>query len=107
MTNEFNQQTATTTFLATPIRSKVVLAKITAVLVVAVGFWLITTVIDLIVGASFFSNRGFDSGLDQWPIQRAILLNLLVFALWAIFGVGIGLVLRNQTAAVLVGAGST
>lgn len=105
VTNEFNQQTATATFLATPIRFKVVLAKITAVLVVAVGLWLVTTLIDLLVGASFFSNRGFDSGLDQWPIQRAILLNLLAFALWAMFGVGFGLVLRNQTAAVLVGAG--
>jgi ABC-2 type transport system permease protein len=37
--------------------------------------------------------------LGDWGITRAILLNLMVLALWAVFGIGIGVLIRSQLAA--------
>jgi ABC-2 type transport system permease protein len=64
-----------------------------------VFFWLLTTVIDLIAGPVYFSAEGLASHLGDWPVIRAILINLAVFALWAVFGVGIGVLLRSQIGA--------
>ncbi|WP_432835455.1 ABC transporter permease [Dactylosporangium sp. CA-092794] len=104
ITNEYYHQTATATFLATPKRTRVIFAKLITGAAVAVLFWFITTVIDLIVGAVFFANEGFSNSLGAWAAQQAILLNLLVYVLWAIFGIGIGVLLRSQLGATITAA---
>jgi ABC-2 type transport system permease protein len=100
-TNEFSQQTATATFLAMPNRHRVVLAKIAAVGLFAGGLWLAITLVDLGVGGLVLSDAGVGGALDVPAVDRAILTNLLAYLLWAGFGVGLGLVMRSQTAAVL------
>lgn len=104
ITNEFYHQTATATFLATPKRTKVIAAKLITGGIMAVGFWLLTTAIDVAVGAIFFSSEGFTNSLGHWTAQQAILLNLLVYVLWAIFGIGIGVLLRSQIGATVTAA---
>jgi ABC-type transport system involved in multi-copper enzyme maturation permease subunit len=104
VTNEFYHQTATATFLTTPHRSAVVAAKLVAAIGFAVGFWLITAVLSLVTGVVFFNAEGFPNHLGDWEVQRAILFNLLVFALWAVLGVGFGALIRNQIGAVVTGA---
>ncbi|HKT05426.1 MAG TPA: ABC transporter permease [Rugosimonospora sp.] len=99
ITNEYYHQTATSTFLTTPHRTAVVLAKFVAAMVASVFFWLITTVLDLIAGTIYFNAEGIASHLGDWAVIRAILINLLVFALWAVFGVGIGVLIRSQIGA--------
>ena len=84
MTNEFFHQTATTTFLATPHRSQVIVSKLAAGAVLGVAFWLVTTVIDLAVGATYFSSTGRDVLLSDWTVTRSVLLNLLAFVIWAV-----------------------
>ena len=111
ITNEFYHQTATATFLATPKRTKVIVAKLITGAAMAFGFWLVATAIDLVVGAIFFADEGYSNSLGHWTAQQAILLNLLLYMLWAIFGIGIGVLLRSQigatiTAAVLYTAGT-
>ena len=49
VTNEFFHLTATTTFLVTPHRERVVLAKLAAAVLLGLVFWLVTTVLNLIV----------------------------------------------------------
>jgi ABC-type transport system involved in multi-copper enzyme maturation permease subunit len=101
VTNEFHHQTATTTFLATPKRTRVVLAKICAIGVMGAILWAVTTVVDLIVGGSLLTADGYGLVLGHWEVDRAILVNLLAYVLWGILGVGLGLMIRSQTAAIV------
>jgi ABC-2 type transport system permease protein len=101
VTNEYYHQTATTTFLATPHRTHVVWAKFVGAVIASVFFWLITTVLDLITGIIYFKIKGLGSQLGEWDVQRAMLLNLMIFALWAVFGIGIGVLIRSQIAAMV------
>jgi ABC-type transport system involved in multi-copper enzyme maturation permease subunit len=104
VTNEFFHQTATTTFLTTPRRTVVILAKLAAGILIAAVFWLFTTIIDVIAGSIFFSSEGVSTSLGRGDVTRALLLNLLAYGLWAVFGVGIGVLLRSQIGAVVTGA---
>ncbi|MFG2037249.1 ABC transporter permease subunit [Dactylosporangium sp. NPDC048998] len=104
ITNEYYHQTATATFLATPKRTKVIVAKLITGAAMAVAFWLIATAIDLVVGVIFFADEGYTNSLGNWAAQQAMLLNLLVYVLWAIFGVGVGVLLRSQIGATVTAA---
>jgi ABC-2 type transport system permease protein len=101
ITNEYYHQTATTTFLTTPHRTRVVLAKLVTGIVVAAGFWLFTFAIDVIVGTIFLKSEGFSSHIGDWEVTRAILLNLAAYAIWAVFGVGFGALIRSQIGATI------
>ncbi len=104
ITNEFFHQTATTTFLATPHRTAVILSKLATAMLAAAFFWIFTTVLSLATGAIFLSAKGYGTQLDQWPVLRAILFNGLAYALWGVLGVGLGVLIRSQIGAVLVGS---
>ncbi|HEX5596403.1 MAG TPA: ABC transporter permease [Micromonosporaceae bacterium] len=101
VTNEFFHQTATTTFLTTPRRTTVIFGKLAAACLVGFGFWLATTLIDLAVGSIFLSMEGYGSQLGEWPVQRALLLNLLAYMIWTVLGIGIGTLITNQLGAVI------
>src|SRR5690606_4978094 len=47
MTNEFQHQTASVTFLATPDRTRVVIAKLITAVMVGMGFWVLATTVDI------------------------------------------------------------
>jgi ABC-type transport system involved in multi-copper enzyme maturation permease subunit len=99
ITGEFHQQTATTTFLFTPHRSAVVAAKLITAVIVAAASWLVSTALALAVGAVFLNGEGYGTQLGQWGVVRAILLNLAAYAIWAVFGVGFGALIRSQLTA--------
>lgn len=101
VTNEFFHQTATTTFLVTPHRERVVLAKLVAAVLVGLLFWLVTTVLNLIVVPFVLTNLDLSAQLGEPAVWRAIGLNALAFALWAIVGVGAGVLIRSQLGATL------
>jgi ABC-2 type transport system permease protein len=99
ITNEYYHQTATVTFLTSPHRTSVVLAKFVAAMIASVFFWALTTVLDLIAGSIYFKADHFSTYLGNWQVDRAILINLAIFALWAVFGIGIGVLIRSQIGA--------
>jgi len=99
VTNEFFHLTATTTFLVTPRRESVVLAKLAAAALLGVVFWLVTTVLNLIFAPIILSHLDIGSMLGDAAIWRAIALNGLAFILWAVLGVGFGVLIRSQIAA--------
>jgi ABC-2 type transport system permease protein len=101
VTNEFYHQTATTTFLVTPVRERVVLAKLAASVLLGLAFWLGTTILNLIAVPFILRSMDLGAQLGDPAIWRAIGLNALAFALWAILGVGFGVLIRNQLAATL------
>jgi ABC-2 type transport system permease protein len=101
VTNEFFHQTATTTFLVTPVRERVVLAKLAAAVSLGLLFWVGTTIGNLIAVPFILRSMDFSAQLGDAAIWRAIGLNALAFALWAILGVGFGVLIRSQLGATL------
>jgi uncharacterized membrane protein len=41
--------------------------------------------------------------MTGWIVVRSVLLNLLAFVIWAIFGLGLGTLIRSQVTAVVAG----
>ncbi|MEV6852043.1 ABC transporter permease [Actinoplanes sp. NPDC051411] len=99
ITSEYYQQTATTTFLQTPRRTRVVAGKLGTAIVMAAASWLVSTVLSVVAGAIFLHHLGYGSQLGHWGVLRAILLNLAAYAIWAVFGVGFGALVRSQLGA--------
>jgi ABC-2 type transport system permease protein len=112
ITGEYHHQTATSTFTLTPRRTTVVRGKLVTAVGLAGLSWLLSTVVSVVVGAVFLHSQGFGTQLGHWGVIRAILLNLAAYAIWAVFGIGLGALIRNQlgatvTATVLYLAGAT
>lgn len=104
ITNEFHHQTATATFLTTPQRTRVILGKLATAMLGAGFFWLFATVLSVATGAIFLAIKGYGPQLSEWPVLRAILFNGLAYGLWGVLGIGIGVLIRSQIGAVVVGA---
>ncbi|MBV1853867.1 ABC transporter permease subunit [Catellatospora tritici] len=101
VTNEFYHQTATTTFLATPHRSAVILAKAAVGGFFGIVLWLVTTALTIPATIVFVNAEGVTPALGDWEVIRAILLNGLAYALWALIGIGIGVLIRSQIGATI------
>ncbi|MEV0391621.1 MULTISPECIES: ABC transporter permease [Polymorphospora] len=99
VTNEFFHQTATTTFLTSPHRTAVIVAKLVAASIIGVLFWVITTAANLVVTPLILNGLDTGAQLDQSGVWEAIGLNGLAYLLWAIFGVGFGVLIRSQMGA--------
>ncbi len=102
VTSEFFHLTATTTFLVTPRREAVILAKFAAGIIVGLIVWAVTTLLNLILVPLIMNSLDLGSQLGEPAVWRAIGLNALAFVLWAILGVGAGVLIRSQIAATLV-----
>jgi ABC-type transport system involved in multi-copper enzyme maturation permease subunit len=98
MTGEYRYQTITPTFLATPRRARVVLAKLGAHLGMGVVYGLVVLLGALVVGGAVILARGY--GTER--LWSSAFLGVLAVGLWTMLGIGIGTLIRNQVAAVLV-----
>jgi ABC-type transport system involved in multi-copper enzyme maturation permease subunit len=101
VTNEFHHLTATTTFLTTPRRERVILAKFGAAVLISLTVWAVVTVPNLIATPVVLADVGLDNRLGAPEVWQAVALNALAFALWAILGVGCGVLIRSQLGATL------
>ena len=106
MTNEVAYQTATATFLANPRRAVVIVAKLAAAAGFGALFWLVSTVIDAVVTPVYLHSQHISYPLAGWTVTRSVLLNLLAYVMWAVFGLGLGTLVRSQLAAVITGLAS-
>jgi ABC-type transport system involved in multi-copper enzyme maturation permease subunit len=103
VTNEFAHQTATATFMANPRRTRVIMAKFVAAAGFGALFWLASTLLDVIVTPIYLRSEYVSVALTDWVVVRAVLLNLLAFVMWAIFGLGLGTLVRSQIGSVITG----
>jgi len=103
MTGEYRYQTATPTFLASPRRSRVVLAKGVAQLGFGLAYGALALLTALVVGGVVIAVRGHDLGFDTPGLVRAGVLGVVAVGLWGTIGMGIGTLIRNQVAAIMVG----
>jgi ABC-type transport system involved in multi-copper enzyme maturation permease subunit len=102
VTSEFFYLTATSTFLVTPRRESVILAKFAAAIVLSLIVWLFTTILNLILVPLIMNQLDLGSQLGEPAVWRAIGLNALAFLLWGVLGVGAGVLIKSQLAATLI-----
>ncbi|MDQ1129540.1 ABC transporter permease [Microbacterium sp. SORGH_AS_0888] len=102
VTGEFRHKTLTPTFLAIPRRGAVLGGKLLAGAVLGLLYGVIAVVVTAAPGAAVFAGFGLETGLgtgDTWAMLGRI---LIAFVLWVLVGIGTGLVVRNQVAAIVI-----
>lgn len=103
MTGEYRYQTITSTFLVSPRRSRVVVAKILAHGLMGAVYAVAGLLTVLVVGGVTMTIRGYGLRLDADRLWVTMGLAVIAVAIWAILGIGIGTLIRSQIAAVMTG----
>lgn len=101
-TQEYRSGTATVTFLVTPARARVLVAKMLALAVTGLVFATVILAVDIPQSALLIRARG---GTTSWSSQtmQVIAGVTLTMVMFGVLGVGLGALLRNQIAAVVTG----
>jgi hypothetical protein len=102
VTSEYRHQMLTPTFLATPKRGIVLAAKSVALLLFGALYGVVGVIASVGAGAGILAIFGLDTQLgesDTWALAARAVLAL---ALWAVIGVGLGALIPNQVAAIVV-----
>ncbi|MGE9809438.1 ABC transporter permease subunit [Janibacter sp. G1551] len=102
--SEYRHKTITSTFLAVPKRARVMLAKVISLLAIGALYGLISLVGSVAAGAVVLNARGVDP-FPSTDVLRVLALSLLVLGLWALIGLGVGILIPNQVAALLIAIG--
>jgi ABC-2 type transport system permease protein len=100
MTQEYRHRTATPTFLAEPRRWKVVVAKLLAYALAAVPFALVAVAVNVLVVSIYAGARGAAPSLTGHNVE-VLATSGLSLVIYALIGVGIGALLRNQVGAIV------
>jgi ABC-2 type transport system permease protein len=103
MAGEFRHGTATSTFLVTPVRGRVVAAKLVAAAVAGLALALVAAVVVLAIALPWLPAKGVDVSLADSGLAARVAGLAAAVALYAVLGTGLGALLRNQFAAVIVG----
>jgi hypothetical protein len=101
VTGEFAHQTATPTFLATPRRGRVVVAKLVTYAVAGLGYAAACTVVLLAVALPWLAAKHVDVVLSGTDLARTLGGVGIEVALYAVLGVAVGCLMRNQIAAIV------
>ena len=80
----------------TPTRTRVVAAKVLASIVVGVGFGALGSALALGAGVALVRARGFHLLIDSGDMGRLLLGTVVMCALWAAAGLGLGALVRDQ-----------
>jgi ABC-2 type transport system permease protein len=104
--SEYRHMTITNTFLANPKRVRVMVAKVTSLLGIGVFYGLVFLLGSVGVGATTIAMKGFSPFPEVGTITRTLALSLLVLGLWALVGLGAGILIPNQVAAILIAVGA-
>ncbi|MFI7065267.1 ABC transporter permease [Kribbella sp. NPDC050124] len=101
MTGEYRHQTITPTFLVTPRRHRVVVAKVIAYAVAGLLFGAANVIVAVAIAVPWLGAKGIDVPMTANGIPATLLGVVLGQAIFTVIGVGIGALVRNQVAAVV------
>ena len=101
VTTEIRHGTMRPTFLMTPRRHRVVAAKVVVSVLLGAAFALIGSVVATAAGAAALEARGIGVALDGGDHTLLIVGATGAGALWAVIGVGVGAIIRNQVSALV------
>lgn len=102
ITGEFRHQTITPTFLAEPRRGVVLLAKLVCGAVVGAAYGVVGTVGAVVGGLPFLLTKGDGAHLGDRGVLVDLLFSVVAMAIWCVIGVGLGTLITNQVASVVV-----
>lgn len=100
-TSEFRHKTATATFLATPHRARVMLAKLVVYPVVGAAYGVVCLASTSAIALVWLSAKEIPVSLWRNGIPATMAGVVIAVALFAALGVGLGALLREQVAAVV------
>jgi ABC-2 type transport system permease protein len=103
MAGEFRHGTATSTFLVTPVRGRVVAAKLAAAAAGGLAIALVAAAVILAIALPWLPAKGVDVTLADPGLAARLTGLAAAVALYAVLGTGLGALFRNQFAAVIVG----
>lgn len=101
MTGEYRHRTVTPTFLATPRRGRVVIAKVIVYALAGLGYGAATVAVSVAIAVPWLAGKGIDIDLAGNGLPRTLLGVCVGLAIFTVVGVGIGALVRNQVAAVV------
>lgn len=102
VTSEVRHRTLAQTLLADPRRGRLVAAKMIGAVPVGLALGLVGSLACLGAGAATFTLLDVDPLLGSPAVWRAVGLSIVALTLWTVVGVGLGTVLTNQVAALVV-----
>ena len=103
MAGELRHGTATPTFLVTPVRGRVVAAKLIAATVAGLAIALVAAAVVLAIALPWLPAKGVHATVADSGLGARVAGLAAAVALSAVLGAGLGALLRNQFAAVIVG----
>jgi ABC-2 type transport system permease protein len=103
MAGELRHGTATPTFLVTPARGRVVAAKLIAAALAGLAMALVAATVVLAIGLPWLPAKGVHATVADSGLGARVAGLAAAVALSAVLGAGLGALLRNQFAAVIVG----
>ena len=100
MAGEFRHNTVTSTFLITPDRKRVIVAKLAAASLVGVAVGIVASLLTLAIALPWLANRHVTLAGHGTDIAVVLLGGIAATAISALAGVGVGALVTNQTLAV-------
>jgi ABC-type transport system involved in multi-copper enzyme maturation permease subunit len=99
-TDEFRFGSIVPTLLASPKRGRVLGAKVVTVAVGAVGLTLAAVVVSIALGTALLIGKGVGIAWSMGALTTIVVRLLGASAVWGAIGVGLGLAVRHQVAAI-------
>lgn len=100
MSGEYRHGTITPTFLVSPRRGRVLVAKVVVAAVVGVVLAVVAVAVAYAIGVPWLDARGVD--VETGDLARNSVGLLVSAAFWGAWGVGLGALIRNQVLAVVL-----
>jgi len=102
MTGEFRHQTITPTLLAEPRRGVVLGAKLVVGAVLGAAYGVVGTAGAVLGGLPFLLTKGDGTHLGEGGVLVDLLFSVVAMAIWCVIGVGLGTLITNQVASIVV-----
>ncbi len=102
VTVEYRHGTIASTFLWSGARGRVLGAKVLVQFCIGVLYGIAGTAAAVLASVFFFTRSGFDTMLGSSETWWMFLRIAVVMGIWAVVGVGIGVLVRNQAAAIVI-----
>ncbi len=106
ITSEYRHKTISSTFLSTPNRWVVMATKMVAVAVIGAVYAVVHAAASISGATPILAwVKHEPTFLNDAEVWKSLGIGIIAFVVWTLFGFGIGMLIRNQIAAVMVGVG--
>jgi hypothetical protein len=102
VTTEFRHGTIVQTFLVTPDRRRVVEAKLGTYALAGLAFAVVGSMLTLAIAVPWLAAKDVSLSLTSGEVVSVLLGTVLSFAIYGMMGVGVGTLIHNQVAAIIV-----